>query len=73
MARGGKGSLPREVGGDPLDLLDAGTSRKMVRHAAAKGPAGAGAAADADIDFEEGDDGKIIVKVSVIDICCVTG
>ena len=47
-----------------MDLLDAGTSRKLVRHAAAKAQAsGPGAAADADIDFEEGDDGKMIVKV----------
>lgn len=61
MARGGQG-LPREVGGDPLDLLDAGTSRKMVKHAAARGTAG-GAAEEEDDDFEQGDDGKMIVRV----------
>lgn len=53
--------LPQEVGGEPLDLLDTRTSRKMVRHAAAaRGTAGT--AADA-ADFEQGEDGKLIVKV----------
>lgn len=61
MARGVQG-LPREMGGDPLDLLDAGTSRKMVKHAAARGTAG-GAAEEEDDDFEQGDDGKMIVRV----------
>ncbi|KAL0054199.1 hypothetical protein WJX82_005285 [Trebouxia sp. C0006] len=59
MARGGKG-LPREMEGNPLDLLDAGTSRKMVKHAAARGAAAA--SAEEEDDFEHGDDGKIIVQ-----------
>ncbi|DBA66455.1 TPA: hypothetical protein ACH3X2_002431 [Trebouxia sp. C0005] len=59
IARGGKG-LPREIEGNPLDLLDAGTSRKMVKHAAARGaPA---APAEEEDDFEHEADGKIIVK-----------
>lgn len=62
MARGGQG-LPREMGGDPLDLLDAGTSRKMVKHAAARGKKGAGAAAEEEDDFEQADDGKMIIRV----------
>ena len=62
MARGGKG-LPREMEGNPLDLLDAGTSRKMVKHAAARGAAAA--SAEEEDDFEHGDDGKIIVRVCV--------
>lgn len=65
MARGGQG-LPRERGGDPLDLLDAGTSRKMVKHAAARGAAAAaaaGPAAQEDDEFEQADDGKMIIRV----------
>lgn len=63
MARGGQG-LPRERGGDPLDLLDAGTSRKMVKHAAARGAAAASAAAGPEDDeFERADDGKMIIRV----------
>ena len=62
IARGGKG-LPREMEGNPLDLLDAGTSRKMVKHAAARGAAAA--PAEEEDDFEHGDDGKIIVRVCV--------
>ncbi|KAL3148459.1 hypothetical protein ABBQ38_013906 [Trebouxia sp. C0009 RCD-2024] len=64
MARGGQG-LPRERGGDPLDLLDAGTSRKMVKHAAARGAAAAaaaGPAAQEDDEFEQADDGKMIIR-----------
>ena len=60
MARGGQG-LPREMGGDPLDLLDAGTSRKMVKHAAARGTARA--AGEEEDDFEQADDGKMIIRV----------
>jgi len=67
MAEGGKG-LPREMGGNPLDLLDAGTSRKMVKHAAARGAAGA--PAEEGDDFEHGDDGKIIVRVCSFCIAC---
>ena len=68
LARGGKG-LPREVGGDPLDLLDAGTSRKMVKHAAAaaRGTAAAGPAPEEEDEFEHADDGKMIIRV-----CCLT-
>lgn len=64
LARGGKG-LPREVGGDPLDLLDAGTSRKMVKHAAAaaQGTAAAGPAPEDEDEFEHADDGKMIIRV----------
>ena len=61
MARGGKG-LPQERGGDPLDLLDAGTSRKMVKHAAARGTVGP-AAQEEEEDFERADDGKMIIRV----------
>ena len=68
MARGGKG-LPREMEGNPLDLLDAGTSRKMVKHAAAR-TAAAAAPAEEEDDFEHGDDGKIIVKVCRLCIGC---
>ena len=67
MARGGKG-LPREMEGNPLDLLDAGTSRKMVKHAAARGAAGA--PVEEEDDFEHGDDGKIIVRVCSFCIAC---
>ncbi len=67
MARGGKG-LPREMEGNPLDLLDAGTSRKMVKHAAARGAAAA--PAEEEDDFEHGDDGKIIVRVCSFCIAC---
>ncbi len=67
MARGGKG-LPREMEGNPLDLLDAGTSRKMVKHAAARGAAAA--PAEEEEDFEHGDDGKIIVRVCSFCIVC---
>ena len=67
MARGGKG-LPREMEGNPLDLLDAGTSRKMVKHAAARGAAAA--SAEEEDDFEHGDDGKIIVQVCSFCIVC---
>lgn len=64
MARGGQG-LPREMGGNPLDLLDAGTSRKMVKHAAAaQGAAAAGGPAHEEEDeFEHADDGKMIIRV----------
>ena len=63
MARGGQG-LPREMGGDPLDLLDAGTSRKMVKHAAAaRGAAAAGPAHEEEDEFEHADDGKMIIRV----------
>ncbi len=66
MARGGQG-LPREKGGEPLDLLDAGTSRKMVKHAAARGAAAAAAAAgpasQEEDEFERADDGKMIIRV----------
>ena len=61
MARGGKG-LPQERGGDPLNLLDAGTSCKMVKHAAARGTAGP-AAQEEEEDFEHADDGKMIIRV----------
>ena len=67
MARGGKG-LPREMEGYPLDLLDAGTSRKMVKHAAARGAAAA--PAEEEDDFEHGDDGRIIVRVCSFCIVC---
>lgn len=67
IARGGKG-LPREIEGNPLDLLDAGTSRKMVKHAAARGaPA---APAEEEDDFEHEADGKIIVKVCSFCTAC---
>ena len=63
MARGRQG-LPREMGGDPLDLLDAGTSRKMVKHAAAaRGAAAAGPAREEEDEFEHADDGKMIIRV----------
>ena len=75
MARGGQGrgqALPREMAGEPLDLLDAGTSRKLVKHAAARhapSAAAAGAGDDQD-DFEHGADGKIIVRVWQRFCCC---
>ena len=62
MARGGQG-LPREMGGDPLDLLDAGTSRKMVKHAAARATAAAGPAPEEEDEFEHADNGKMIIRV----------
>ncbi len=68
MARGGKG-LPREMEGNPLDLLDAGTSRKMVKHAAARGAAAVAPAEEED-DFEHGDDGRMIVRVCSFCIEC---
>ena len=66
MARGGQG-LPRERGGDPLDLLDAGTSRKLVKHAAAaRGVAAAGPAHEEEDEFEHADDGKMIIRVCLL-------
>lgn len=72
MARGGQG-LPREKGGDPLDLLDAGTSRKMVKHAAAaRGAAAAGPASQEEDEFERADDGKMIIRVCCLPYFCAS-
>ena len=62
MAQGGRG-LPHESGGDPLDLLDAGNSRRMVKHAAAHNVKRPKPDSD-DEDFMQDDTGKMIVRVS---------
>ena len=46
------------VGGDPIDLLDVGTSRQLARSAA-----GVGADNDKTDDFGRADDGKMIIEV----------
>ena len=61
MAQGGRG-LPQESGGDPLDLLDAGNSRRMVKHAAAHNVKRPKPDSDEE-EFMQDDTGKMIVRV----------
>lgn len=62
MAQGGRG-LPQEAGGDPLDLLDAGNSRAMVKRAAKHGASKAHSDDDDDRDFIENDEGMMMIRV----------
>jgi ribosomal RNA-processing protein 12 len=57
---GGARGLPSSE--DPLDLLDVGTARKMVRGGGSGGGRGGGAkAADDDINFDTGKDGRMVI------------
>ena len=63
MAQGGRG-LPQEAGGDPLDLLDAGNSRAMVKRASKQGASKAHSDDDDDDrDFIENDEGMMMIRV----------
>lgn len=62
MPQGARG-LPREVGGDPLDLLDAGNSRAMVKRAAKQGARKPNSDAGSD-DFMHNDEGMMVIRVS---------
>lgn len=63
MAQGGR-RLAQEVEGDPLDLLDAGNSRAMVKRAAKQAPRKAIKDGDSDDDFMHNDDGMMVIRVS---------
>lgn len=64
MAQGGRG-LPQEAGGDPLDLLDAGNSRAIVKRATKRSTSKATSDDDSD-DFAQTDQGMMIFRVTAL-------
>ena len=72
MAQGGRG-LPQEAGGNPLDLLDAGNSRAMVKRAAKRSTSRATSDDDDSDEFAQNDEGMMIFRVITLAIShCLT-